>query len=152
MKTANICRPPGDTRYRHIQSSFHLNAQHLKSGANITGPYKCAIPLTSRPRTANQVDNVGLPFCLHTLIEGTAVFSRVHIAYLHARSQMITVDVMIIDAKFRLRFIEPKDFNPFVIIILFYFAPKEFSRLRIGRVKYGIGTDEVKLGANPRSD
>ncbi len=100
MEASDIGCPPGNTGYAHIEPCGELVTQALKTGMNVAGPHQGPIFLRTCPGTAQQIYNVLLTLCLHTLIEGLGIASGVDISDLYIGSKVIAVVVEIVEAVF----------------------------------------------------
>ena len=101
---------------------------------NISRPYQSSIFLRACPCTPKKIYNFFLSFFSHTIKEGFRIHNWIYISNLYIWSQMITIVFKIVNRIFWFCFIQPENFNSFVIIIFLSFFPYIFSCFWICRV------------------
>ena len=134
VESSDIGSPPRDSRNSHIDARRVLVSQGLEIGMDIPAPHQRPVFLTAGPRAPQQVNNIFLSLLLHPVKKRFGIHDRIEISNLEIRSQMIPVIVKIVNRIFRFGFIQPKDFNAFVVIVFLCFSPYILSGLRIRRI------------------
>ena len=148
MESPYICCPPWNACNSHIQPCCKLIPHAFKTWCNISWPDKRPIPLTACPCAPKKVHNILLSFSFHSFIKSSCIVNRINISNLKVCTHMIAVIIKIICRIFRFCLIQPEYFDPFLIIILFRFAPDIFSCSRIRRVKMDRGTLKIQPYTN----
>lgn len=142
MEAANVGRPPRYASHTCIQTSHELTSKHTPGRCNVATPHQCSISLRASPCTTQQIDDVSLSSFRHTFVERLSIALWVHIPNLQIRSQMIPVNIKVIDIILRLSLIKPKQLDAFGVIILLSHLPHILASIRIcGVVVHSLAFD-----------
>ena len=133
-ESPNISGPPGNSGKSHIQTCGKLVLETFKGRVDISGPHQSPVFLASCPGAAQQVHNLFLAFCPHSVKESFGIHGRIDISDLDVGSQMIPVVFKIINRILRLCFVQPEDLHALVVVILLCLAPYILSCFRIGGI------------------
>ena len=145
LKTADVGRPPRNTRQPHVQASSNLIAQRVEGRVDVAGPRQHAVTLAARPGAAHQIDDLVFAFLLQSVVKTLGEFLRIDIPHFQHRAEVIAIVIKIIRTVFRFGFIQPESADAQIEIVLFHFVPDKLTCAGMRGIKERAVAEEIQI-------
>ena len=152
VEAADVRRPPGDARHRHMEPRVVLIAERLEGGGHVSAPHERAVLRASCPGAADEIDDVFFALRFHALVEGAGVLHGVLVGALERGTVEVAVELPVGDGVFGLRFVQPKEGDAVLSVIFLAAVPHECARLGVGGVEELFKAPAVHRDGKPPVD